>query len=299
MDNQATEAEIQSRFDLTVLRAYGSSQNVWATRDQILRTWRKDEALSKLALSTQEGFSALSDEDDQRAVANIADYFFEPMVMPTMNVGQARDYYLSIQNSMRIDMELDGLYPDKPIIIEAVHHCCVYSVLFVIFQHLVRDLGFKRVVVLHQQEQLFPRLELWRSLAHHALGVEFIPVRVDEPWQEPLAEAVTNNSIILYMGDMPAKAFPKLRRPERALSRVQLFAEPNIDVEARAISMAHLIARRFKGRHFSLDFPERDVARFKPRAGNAPLSCPLPDWAFWPLLQHWYRDSSIVPQRAV
>lgn len=287
---EADETEIRSRLDLSVMRAYGQAENIRSVRNHIIKEWRTDDTLSPLALSRQEGLSDLTEADEQRAIATIADYWFEPYVVSSMNIGQARDYYLAAQNSLRLETQATDLQSDRPLVLETLHHSCIFSVLYLIVQHLVRDFGFKKVVLLHLREPLDPRLEVCRALVERILQAEAVSVLLNEKWMETLSHAVTDSTVVLYMGDMPPSIFPKLRRPEKASSRVRLYAEPDIELIASGISMASLLARRFKASHYTLDFPARDVARLQPRNEDATLSCPLPDWVFWPALPRWYQN---------
>lgn len=284
---QADELEIQNRFDLTIMRAYAQTDNVATTRSRIIKLWQSDETLSQLALSRQAGVSGLSAEDDQRAVTNLADYWFEPYALPTMSIGQARDYYLAIQDVLRFVISPADRPVKRPIVLETLHHCCAFSILFVSVQELIRKFALKRFILLHLRDELDPRLEICRNLLDNVLHVEAFPISIRENWLDVLQRSVTEDTLIVYMGDMPASMFPKLRTRKNTDSILRLYAEPGIEIMTERVSIAGALTRRLNADHYTLDFPEKDTAHLQSWTHGA-LSCPLPDWVFWPALERWY-----------
>ena len=289
----ADESEIQDRLDLTIMRAYSTSESPRATRTRLLHRWREDELLSRLVLSRIEGLSAIAPEEDERGVRNLADYWFEPLVMPTMSLGQARDYFLSVKKSLRFELGEISPPTDRPLILESVHHCCVFSVLYATIQLLVAGHGFRKAILLHLRDPLDPRAATGQILVERVLQVETVCLRLEGAWLATLGREMSDRTVLIYFGDMPPSLFPDRYQPGKTSSRVHFYARPDVAVDVEGISIARFLARRHRAGHHLLDYPEPGTVRLRPWRRGAELHCPLADWVFWPALRRWYGEYSV------
>lgn len=293
---EADENEILNRLDLFVMRAYRDQGDVRQVREQVVQEWRQKPELARLALSRFDGLSRISAEQDDRAVRTIADYWFEALFLPTMNLGQARDYFLAVQESMQLEVD-DSVPPpsDRPLILQTLHHSCIFSILYVIIQYLVAGYDFRKFVLLHLRDPLDPRLEICKKLVEEVLGVEGAFIQLEGDWLANLRREMTDRSVFIYMGDMPPSLFRDRHRPGKTSSTIKLYAEPDIDIAVEGISTASILARRFRAGHHLLDFPTANTVRLRPCTGSpVELECPLTDWVFWPALRRWYEE---IPQK--
>lgn len=278
------------RLDDIVRRRYWEAgeglRNVW----QKMRTsWRDDESLAKRRLSTMHGMSGVSVEDDEAAMRSILDYWFEPYVMSTMSLGQARDYYLGVENLLSVKFENSLRTRGRPVVLETLHHSMTFSALYLVVQKLVREQDIKRVVLLHLREKIEPRLELCRVLVERNLGVEPVGVRLSDDWLRKLKGVLSGDTLLIYMGDMSPSVFPTRRRKEVGLATIRLNNGSIGGLEIECVSVAATLARRYGADHWALDFPGGGAMRIRAGGQADQLCCPLTEWVFWPSLDHLYR----------
>jgi hypothetical protein len=285
---QAEQDEIDRRLDLTILQRLSTASDPLAEWHRIRMGWRQDPRLEKLSLPRLVAPALIDDGEADDAVRNLADFAIEPFVLSRMNLLQARDYLLGADTTFSLDLTLASALGDGPIILETLHHHCIFSMLYTVLAHLVERRGIDKVILLHLRDPLDSRLEVCRACAKALLGVEGVALRMGEDWRSALVREVTPHSVVFYMGDMPASIFGDRRASRRQAPTLELFARPQFRICIRAVSAARALAHRLGALHLRLDFPAVDEARLRPASASERLVCPLSAWAFWPTIPSLY-----------
>lgn len=286
----ASPNDIKARLDLHMIEAYRSSSDIRRTRDYVLRKWRSDEALSRLALSSQTGLSGICASEDEAALRNVVDYFFEPYFVSTMNIGQAWDYFHAIQQVIGLEISPDGPNGNGPVLLRTLHHHSIFSMIVVVIARIVRESGYRKAILLHQNLPLDPRLEAARDCVNRVLGLEVQYVHLKGRWLSTLRRETDARTIVICMDDMPPGLYETHHRPGRTPTRIELYAKPGIDLSLEGISAATILAKLIKASQYTLDFPDTDRALLQAYDPATGLRCPLPAWIFWPGLKCWERD---------
>lgn len=272
------------RFDAYVAGALASTAATRHMRDRLIaeaRQGRVDRLLPKRLLA----LDALPDETNLRAAINVIDFWFEPIVMPTMTVAQAAAYFQAVETSLRFG-DLGALDGGGPLWVDTVHHVCVFSVMHQFAAVLGQRFQRRHVVLLHQGQRPEPRLGIVANVLAQVHGVRLELVKLEGSWFRALARSVTPDTAIFYLTDLPPEAFRRRSAPrDRSMSQTRLYAEPDVSLGLDTISGSSVFARRLGARHVALDYPEPDRVRIRPYDSVEPAAlCPLEDWAFWPLL---------------
>ncbi len=289
----ADKQQIERRMDLSILQAYrDAGSSIRTVRSNVIENWKSDEKLGPLSLSMIEGFSLIDADEDQRATRSLADYWFEYFMMPSMNLGQVRDYHLAIRQTYDLHVELSQAELTGPLVIETCHHACVFSLCYALLsQELKSKYDFDRVVLVHLRDPIDPRLAGLQALSQMLAGIECICIQMTDGWLNELSQAMDGNSILVYFGDMPKKLFSAKQRGKRAAAQLRIYATNDAEIELESVSIASTLARRFKALHYTLDFPAINRARFREARKNQPITCLAADWIFWPAIADWYNVS--------
>jgi hypothetical protein len=164
-----------------------------------------------------------------------------------------------------------------------MHHTSIFSIMYlVIVKYLEPIYGYDRVLLLHRNEKIDPRLLAMQN-SSKALGhAEFILINIESDGFNPLRNIITNKTIVVYFGDFPHSLFDKKHRGDRSRRRLRLSTESGVTYEAEGFSIANILARRFKAKHILLDIPESNKIRLRNCDKNSSLNCSLTHWVFWP-----------------
>ncbi|MEJ6706263.1 MAG: hypothetical protein QNK49_01035 [Porticoccus sp.] len=292
---EANEEEITSRLDLTIMRDYRANENlIRATRDRYNQTWKTDPKIYQLVPSKQEKISKLDGVNDERAVRNIVDYWFEAEIFASFSVGQAQAYMLAVQQGMDFSVECDiPMAGQGPVLLETLHHVYSFSVIFSLVNNLLKESNFRKLILLHMHEPLDNRLIAIQSVLTNTTDMEAVPIRIKEDWMKEVQQQVTPDSIIIYMGDMSSSALGLPEKKGKRSNLLQLFATQESVACFQTISGAPILARQLHAKHLILDYPKRDQACLRKWAINSPLRCAVEDWVFWPALNTWYTERDI------
>lgn len=289
INKNATEEEIENRLDLFLLREFEDQKKLRDSHYDARYNWRRIPKLSRLAPSSMLGLACISEADDDLAIINLADYFFEKYLLSTMSIGQVRDYYLSITTRFELTGSFDEIDSQRPLVLETMHHHCIFSIMYSIMQKLIQEHGFKKFILLHIQKQLDVRFSLCVTLfATYFPDTELKAICIsNDNWTVDLDKEMGPGSTILYMGDIPPQAFGKNKKTRNY--NLHLPLEDGSIVEAERLSAASILARRYRAAHHSLDFPQMNVINFT--AAQKVIKCPFSSWVFWPMLHKHYRHS--------
>lgn len=271
------------RFDAYVARAFAATKATRHVRDRLIAQVHAG-ALDAMLLRAGEGLADLPVASERRAAVNSIDFAFEPLVLPNLSVAQATAYLEAVELSLSV-AEASGLDGPGPLWVDTVHHVCVFSVLYQFAAYLRRYRGCDRVVLLHQGRRPEPRLGLVGNLLRQVHGVALTCLPLRGRWFAELTRAATPTTAVFYLTDMPPDALDRAETgARRGLSRVELYAAPDLRRAAATVSGSDAFARRLGASHVVLDYPRADRIRLRPFAGDVPPRCPLEDWVFWPVL---------------
>jgi len=295
---KASEEEINNRLDLTLMREYKENPSkIRLARDRYIKTWKDDSDINRLIPSKQSKLSKFGKIDDERAVRSIVDYWFEAEMFTTMSVGQARDYMLASQKT--ISFSVEGDIPQsgmQPILIETLHHRLCFSVIYSVVNNLLVDFNYRKFILLHMNSPLESRLGAINAILKNSPNAEPVSIQIKGEWIKELSNQITNDSVVIYMGDMSTAILEKSHQPRKANNYLHLFADKGCYVDS--LSIARILARRLSAKHLMLDYPEKDVTCLRAWSKNSPLRCPLVEWIFWPAFQQLY-DVKPLPIKTV
>jgi hypothetical protein len=270
------------RFDTHVMTLFDQDKASRHVRDRLIAQVRAGQ-LDAMLLSRVPGLERLPDALVEKAALNIIDFFFEPIVLPTMPHEQVAGYFRSIYKALRLG-EVSGLDSTGSLWIDSVHHACVFSVLYELAAYLADQRGFRQLILLHQGLRPEPRLPLIAAMLQqrHAMRVTYL--QLQGRWFAQLSRIATPQALVYYLTDMPRETSPRTAPKERRSAILQLDA-PGIALRLDTLSGSGVFARRLGAAHLVLDYPARDAIRLRPYDPAAPVTCcPLEDWIFWPLL---------------
>lgn len=284
--SNADSTIVDNRLDLYLMRGYAGPENIRSLRQRVIEGWEDDPVLRELAPSQVADLPGLSIEEERAAVRNLADFFFEPYVVSSMRVAQVDAYFADI--AARIPLICDEgitLRPNAPLILETLHHSCVFSICYLaITRLLVPEFGYDRVILLHQREEIDPRLIACQVSGNFVTQGTFLLHNVRKDGILSLRKEITERSIVLYFGDMPGALFEGRYDPDTDLRQLRLVSASAGERSLQGVSIADKLARLFKADHLLLDAPADDHFWLRPRAGEGTLCCPLSNWVFWPAL---------------
>ncbi|WP_088348660.1 MULTISPECIES: hypothetical protein [Rhodomicrobium] len=274
----------QDRFDVHVMSALADEGRARHVRDRLIAQVR-DGRLDHFLLKRLDGFDDFSYAANEKAAVNIIDFHFEPLVLRSMNDAQVNAYFCAIETALKIT-EASGLDEGGPLWVDTVHHSCVWSVLYVLSIYLMRQRGYRRLVLLHQGQRPEPRLAVVARVLQRVHGAETGQIQLQGNWFSKLAQVTTPDTAVFYLTDMPQEASQRAAPKQRTMSTIQLDGRPSAPIRLQTLSGSGSFARRLRASHVVVDYPGRDAARIRPYDPANPVSrCPLEDWAFWPLLK--------------
>lgn len=278
------------RFDLLVLGAFHQDpKNVQHTRRHIINNWRDDNKYKSLGLSSSQGFEQISPDEEDRAVKNLVDYWFEPYFLPTMNIGQLRDYFLAFEDIYNLELTCDiNMAGEKPLVIDAFHHYAGFSALFSLYKFFVTELGYKRILILNGKKNTDPRLELVGTLISRLTGCEYGNVLMEKNWWIELGKQVNETTVVFYMGDMPPLLFTDTHKKSKTSSEISLYTQSGDRFSFEGFSVSKFITRRIKAHHISITLPEEKTLHICEWEGRTKFDCPVYEWIYWPALFRLY-----------
>ena len=282
----ATQEQIDNRLDLKLMCALNKSDPTQFRkylRDHIneLPEWQKllpDVALSDIVRIPTQMVSEFND----RALQVQLDYHFERLLLPTMSQKQVVDYMLSVTNKLTIQpLSLEG-----PILLEGLHHALIFSALYTVLVHLVENEGYNHLLMMHQHQAPDPRVLLQKSLFENRYGLATTLVHFDATWFRAIKKNLTERTVIIAMGDLPAPFSVSnkeiaLTLPSAGTGRM-IYHQPTYSVAER-------ICQRLSFTHLQCDFPTDDTIVLRHNDGS-PLRSAMTDWVFWPSLHDMYQE---------
>ena len=280
----ASEEEIKSRFDLTVIQKLAQSVNPIVERNKILH-FIKEEDYNHVDLKSIDSNIVNNDENTQ-ALKNVVDFYLEPHLIQSMNLMQAEEYFSAIEDRMLLDVE-DEAEQAKPVLVELPHHHCCFSIAYLLFQYFHYEKGFEKFVLLHQNQQLDPRLQAIKNAGELLHKCQMISQTFDDGWLKSLKRKITDTTVVFYFSDMSPKLFAEVADPATE-RQVELYTTESSQ-SVLAFSIAEKIAFFCRSQHFATDFPEPTRIRLKRFNSENPIKMPLTSWVFWPALDSLYQ----------
>ncbi len=276
----AETEDIASRLDLHLLKLFSREQHPVQLRQQLMNT-TAEIAVSPFSLANQGFLDPSCREEDERAIVNLIDYTFERFFLPSMPPSQVYRYVCDAEKTLHY--QSSDVEQNKPLLLESVHHHMVFSYLALTVPMLAKNgVTVSKVILLHLQPDLDPRLQqISRSFAYTS-EVEFVGVPFNRHWIRSLKSEVTAQSLIIYMGDMPASLFNT--EPTQTLQLTREAPHPPFTI--RTVTIASQLAKHLGAAHHFLDYSRDGKATFRP--ADAHLKCPLTDWIFWPAINAMY-----------
>ncbi|KAI94900.1 hypothetical protein T281_08415 [Rhodomicrobium udaipurense JA643] len=268
------------RFDTHVMSVFEDTAQSRFNRDRLLadvQGGRYDDMLPR----SLGGLERLSDEANVKAAQNVIDFHFEPIVLATMPVPQARDYFHALERVMTLKSTAP-LDEGGPLWIDCLHHACVFSALFQIGTHLIRQRGYRRTVLLHQGQRPEPRLAVIANVLQKYHGMRPDYIRLTGNWFFTLSQLVTPDTAIFYLADMPIEVSSRKAPRERQPTLLQLDVAPDFAVRLETLSASATLAKRLGATHLVLDFPGSGQIAIRAYDPAAPMRCPFEEWVFWP-----------------
>lgn len=271
------------RFDSRVMGAFQDIAKARRTYDRLVEGVRLGQ-YDDMLLKRLPGLEHLSDAANRKAALNVVDFYFEPIVLSSMALDQVRAYLATFERVMRrnvVDIGQGG-----PLWIDSVHHSCVFSALHQFAAHLGRERGYDRLILLHQGQRPEPRLGVMARTLPSVCGVRPTYIPLTGNWMTVLSGAMTLNTAIFYLADMPKEVSTRKAPKERAATWLELAVAPGSVIRAEVLSASAALARRLGCQHIVMDYPEGDRVALRPYDPDFPvLRCPVEDWVFWPLLE--------------
>ena len=231
------------------------------------------------------GFEQIDRATAERAMLNIVDFFFEPMVLSSMSHSQRLDYFLAIEASMSFEGQA-GLTFGKPAVIETVHHSAIFSIAVSLARVLVTTEGKASMILLHQSDRPEPRLaQVAQALrVHLGMTLHFIPLK--GAWCRSLVELATPTSAVFYLADMPPMAWPEGRNASRQRDLDLAPDRTGSTPVLTTLSVAARLSALLGADHIVMDFPDSNkIALTQAGTDPEPMRCPLEDWVFWPAVE--------------
>lgn len=281
---------VDSRFDLTLLKRLSESENVRAVFDQAKTDWKQDQHYSQQGLSQQQPDMSITTDEEEQAIQSCVDYHFEKYYLPTMTVIQANAYMLSIEKVLQFPDQLP-VNSGAPLLIESCHHQSIFSILYWLVINLAHSSHYNHVIMMHQQEDIDPRLMAQKNVAKAWHNIDFDLIRFDSTsqWYKSLKKTVTANTIILYLGDMPTRLFDSNSlgdtQCQLTLSRT---SSPALAV--KRFSAAKKISQKLKATHHICNIQDDRSVQLTLASQALTLTCPLESWVFWPALGSLYES---------
>lgn len=279
---------LESRFDLTLLKHLSETDNVRAIFDEVKTSWRQNQLYNQQGLSQLKPDLAITSEEEDKAIQSCLDYHFEKYYLPTMTAVQANAYMLSIDKVLTFPNKL-SVDSGSPLLIESSHHQSIYSILYWLVINIAQLSNYDHVIMMHQQEAIDPRLTALRSVGKACHNIDFDLIRFDSKsqWYKLLKKNVTDNTIILYLGDMPT-TLTEFNNFEPADSPLVLTRTGSAKLSLKRFSAAKKIAEKFKAKHYISNIQNDNSVKLSPVTEGLELTCPLDSWIFWPALESLY-----------
>jgi hypothetical protein len=272
------------RFDNHVLNAYRDGTVARWTRDRLIAQVCEGK-LDHFLLTRVEGLENLPVAAAEKAAINVIDFLFEPFVLRTMSVPQLASYFQRVHKTFP-RQDVSGLDADGPLWIDTLHHACSFSITYELIAYLVRQRGYRGIVLLHQGQRQEMRLDLIAKVMRQVLNIEPDYMLLTGHWFSLLAQKTGPDTAIFYLADMPQDTSKSTAPKERRSYTIQLDPAPDTPVRLETLSGSRVFARRLGAVHVVLDYPHRDCLRVRPFDAGAPVAlCPVEDWMFWPLLK--------------
>lgn len=281
---------VEERLDLYLIKTYGQSENLRLSRQKIVQQWRENPLLVKMALSSVLPEIAVTEVEDERAIVNLADYFIEKYYLTTMSAYQADAYLMAIEDRMNVVWQGKDIQGDQPLLIESMHHHCIFSIFYLVSRYFIGQYQYNKIIMLYQQEEIDPRLTVLANLGAELSNVTVITQRFDEHWFRNIRKHTDQQTIVLYLGDMPPSLFNEY---QDELTSTKIFLERAADsaLTLEGFSVASKITRLLKAEHLLLDFPNDETARLRLREEQTELHCALESWIFWPSIPSLYQET--------
>lgn len=272
------------RFDTQVMAAFQKSKMARHTRDALIAQIHGGR-WNHLLPGRLDGLGAMSAQACAKAAVNVVDYYFEPLVLQSMQAKQLHEYFCGFAKTLRVD-SVHGVTSGAPIWVETVHHVCIFSILYDLILHLARHHGYRRAVLLHQGQRPEPRLAMIANLLQSMHRIQPNFVQLNGNWFAKLSKLVTPDAIVLYLSDVPPTGARPQSNKERDPSRLRLTIAGDHAVSIDTTAGGGMLARRLKAQHVVLEYPGLDNIRIRPFDPDDQVSCiSLQDWVFWPLLK--------------
>ncbi len=272
----------QQRFDVEVMARLASEEGARPAYEWLLAEL-EGGSFDHLLPDKHLGLKDLSSSLIARSAKNIVDFHFEPYVLQSMLNEQLRHYFLSVDKTLPL-AELDWIRNHNPLWIDTVHHVCIFSIIYKLSEHLVTELGYRGLVLLHQGLRPEPRLDVFAQLFQQTLGIRPLYIPLREQWMSTLVKATTPDTMIFYLTDMPPEATARTASGPRRGTHLQLDCPNEGMIDVETLSGSEVFAKRLDAQHMVMDFPRRTSIRCRQFDKAVATTCCLEDWAFWPLL---------------
>lgn len=272
------------RFDTYAMNLFNDRGATRLTRDRVISDVREGK-LDHLLLRSMKGLEDIPVEISDRAAINVIDFHFEPLVLRNMGAPQLAAYCKNLEKTLHME-SVCAIDTAAPLWVSSVHHTCVFSSVAQLSIHLVNQFGYRKLLVLHQGNRPEPRLALMANAVEHECKVRPFFVQLTGNWFGTLSKLTSPETVIFYFVDMPHAISNSRVQKEYRRASVELLAMPGKAIQVETLSGADTFARRLGAGHVVLDYPELNRVRLRPYSPANPVSsCPLEDWAFWPLLK--------------
>ena len=149
-----------NRMDHFIMNAYGSSDNVRIAYEKLLHEWNLGGEIRKFSIENGFFGQVVDEKIIESSFLMLRDYLIEPYLLSRMNIFQLEEYFSSIRKSFSIDISCDIRYPDKPILVETIHHSCSFSSLYLLAQYLSTEFDKNNAIIMYQQDILDVRAKL-------------------------------------------------------------------------------------------------------------------------------------------
>lgn len=215
----------------------------------------------------------------------MADYFYEPYFLKELSKYQRFDYLSAIDKNVYLQIEHELVTHSKPILLEAFHHRWIFSIIPLLIAKLSKQVGIKKAILLRRHAELEYRLEAIKQYLLELHQVEVILVEFEGNWYRSLRNSMTENTVVIYFGDMSPVLFPEKSQSTDTNSYLMLNDIDNENYIVRTFSFANKLADKLQLHHTLLDYYESN--HFVLRSPQHPkiFSCPAIDWMFWPALE--------------
>ncbi|MDE1461795.1 hypothetical protein [Spartinivicinus poritis] len=293
LDIYQLEDKYQQRLDIFLYEYLKSSSDYFQIAE--LRQYFQNNSVDFERLPNWSILRLLNHQEndcciDMQAIRNLVEYFYEPIFLKGLNKQHQFSYLSSIEKNVYIQIDQELIDKSTPILLETFHHRWIFSLIPMLISMVAKQLGIKKAVLLRRHTEVEHRLECIRTYLGEIHQVEVVLIAFEDNWYRNLIEEITDDTIVVYFGDMSPALFPKKSKLADTDRYLMLTDATSDSYLVRAFSFADKLANRLKLSHALLNHYQSNHFVLHLSQQQNIFSCPAIDWMFWPALELFSKE---------